>query len=105
VLKATPCQIQAGGIANRLNAIKRESFRMADSGTARKTPLYALEWRISDSLIDYPAAIAEMEARVAAIRAGTAPEMAWLLEHPPLYTLGTSAKPADLLLPNALPVY
>jgi lipoyl(octanoyl) transferase len=78
---------------------------MADTGTARKTLSQTLEWRISDRLIGYPAAMAEMEARVAAIRAGTAPEMVWLLEHPPLYTLGTSAKPADLLLPDALPVY
>ena len=65
----------------------------------------ALEWRISRGLVDYPAALAEMEARVAAIHAGTAPEQVWLLEHPPLYTAGTSARPEDLLLPDALPVY
>ena len=46
-----------------------------------------------------------MEARAAAIRAGTAPELVWLLEHPPLYTAGTSAKPADLLTADGLPVY
>jgi len=63
------------------------------------------EWRISGGLTDYPAAMAAMEERVAAIRAGTAPELVWLLEHPSLYTAGTSAKPADLLLPDALPVY
>ncbi|WP_459854152.1 lipoyl(octanoyl) transferase LipB [Dongia sp. agr-C8] len=65
----------------------------------------ALEWRISAGLVDYPAALAEMEARAAAIHAGTAPEQVWLLEHPPLYTAGTSARPEDLLLPEALPVY
>lgn len=46
-----------------------------------------------------------MEARVADIRAGTEPEMVWLLEHPPLYTAGTSAKEGDLLAPNRFPVY
>jgi lipoyl(octanoyl) transferase len=64
-----------------------------------------LEWRISTDLVDYPTALAEMEARAAAIHAGTAPEQVWLLEHPALYTAGTSARPEDLLLPDALPVY
>jgi lipoyl(octanoyl) transferase len=64
-----------------------------------------LEWRISGGLVEYPAALAEMEARAAAIHAGTAPEQVWLLEHPPLYTAGTSARPEDLLLPEALPVF
>lgn len=64
-----------------------------------------LEWRISKGLVGYPTALAEMEARVAAIHAGTAPEQVWLLEHPPLYTAGTSARPEDLLRPDALPVY
>ncbi|CAA7627353.1 Octanoyltransferase [Candidatus Terasakiella magnetica] len=64
-----------------------------------------IEWRISDQKVDYPTAIAEMEARVAAIRAGTAPELIWLLEHPPLYSAGTSANPADLIDPDRFPVY
>jgi len=64
-----------------------------------------MEWRIDDSPVAYGAALAEMDARVAAIRAGTAPELVWLLEHPPLYTAGTSAKPADLLAPGDIPVY
>jgi len=63
------------------------------------------EWRISPELVDYPAALAEMEARVAAIQAGEAPELVWLLEHPPLYTAGTSAKATDLLAPQRFPVY
>lgn len=63
------------------------------------------EWRISAAPVDYPPALAEMEARVQAIHAGTAREQVWLLEHPPLYTAGTSARPEDLLLPDALPVY
>ena len=57
----------------------------------------AVEWRISDSLVPYPDAVAAMEARAAAIAAGEAPELVWLLEHPPLYTSGTSGKTADLL--------
>jgi len=64
-----------------------------------------LEWRIDDRPVDYLAAVAAMEARVAAIRAGTAPELIWLLEHPPLYTAGTSAKDSDLLEPERFPVY
>ncbi|HVH74060.1 MAG TPA: lipoyl(octanoyl) transferase LipB [Stellaceae bacterium] len=63
------------------------------------------EWRTSSGLVDYAAAVAEMEARVAAIRAGSAPELVWLLEHPPLYTAGTSARAADLLDPALLPVH
>ena len=63
-----------------------------------------VEWRIGDTPIDYPEALAEMDARVAAIRGGTAPELVWLLEHPPLYTAGTSARAEDLLNPR-FPVY
>jgi len=55
-----------------------------------------VEWRISDGLVDYDEAVATMEARVAAITAGTASEQVWLLEHPPLYTAGTSALAGDL---------
>src|SRR3954467_385427 len=66
----------------------------------------AIEWRHSDRLVPYEAAVAEMEERVAAIRAGTAPELVWLLEHPPLYTAGTSAKPdEELLQPGRFPVF
>jgi lipoyl(octanoyl) transferase len=57
-------------------------------------------WQISDSLVAYAEAVAAMETRAAAIGAGEAPELVWLLEHPPLYTSGTSAKPADLLDPR-----
>src|SRR5215475_1210574 len=64
-----------------------------------------IEWRHSDGPVPYEAAVAEMEARVAAIRAGTAPELVWLLEHPPLYTAGTSAQPEELLDPARFPVY
>jgi lipoyl(octanoyl) transferase len=64
-----------------------------------------IEWRISATPVDYEAAVADMEARVAAIREGTAPELVWLLEHPPLYTAGTSARAEELLDPQYLPVH
>ena len=57
------------------------------------------EWVVASRPVPYPHAIAEMQARIAAIRAGEAPERVWLLEHPPLYTAGTSAKSADLADP------
>src|SRR6476619_6782112 len=59
-----------------------------------------VEWRISDSAVAYPEAVAAMDARAADIAAGRAGEMVWLLEHPPLYTSGTSGKDADLLDPR-----
>lgn len=64
-----------------------------------------IDWRISEAPVEYAQAVAEMEARAAAIRAGTAAEMVWLLEHPSLYTAGSSAKAADLLAPQRFPVH
>ncbi|MFO0988370.1 MAG: lipoyl(octanoyl) transferase LipB [Alphaproteobacteria bacterium] len=64
-----------------------------------------VEWRIDDAPVPYPAALAAMDERVAAIRAGRAPELVWLLEHPPLYTAGTSARPGDLVAPDRFPVF
>ncbi len=64
-----------------------------------------MEWKISDGLTDYDEAVSFMEARVAAIAAGKADECIWLLEHPPLYTAGTSAKVEDLTDPDRFPVY
>ena len=64
-----------------------------------------MEWRISDGLIGYEQAVAFMEERVAAIRGDGAEELVWLLQHPSLYTAGTSAKDADLLEPGRLPVH
>jgi lipoyl(octanoyl) transferase len=57
----------------------------------------AVEWGTASGLIEYEQAVAAMEARVAAIRAGEAADLVWLVEHPPLYTAGTSARPGDLL--------
>jgi lipoyl(octanoyl) transferase len=56
------------------------------------------EWRVDDELVSYQAALAAMDRRVAAIADGTASELVWLIEHPPLYTAGTSARPGDLIL-------
>jgi lipoyl(octanoyl) transferase len=64
----------------------------------------AVEWRISDAPVAYPDAVAAMEQRVAAIATGEAAELVWLLEHPSLYTSGTSGKSADLLEPR-FPVF
>ncbi len=63
------------------------------------------DWLISDTPVPYAEALATMEARVADIRAGRARELVWLLEHPPLYTAGTSSRAADLLQPARFPVH
>jgi lipoyl(octanoyl) transferase len=57
----------------------------------------AVEWRVSDRLVGYETAVAVMDARAAAIADGKAPELVWLLQHPPLYTAGTSARPQELI--------
>ncbi|MEM8587456.1 MAG: lipoyl(octanoyl) transferase LipB [Pseudomonadota bacterium] len=81
-----------------MGAIKQHDWAgAADDG--------AVDWRVSTAPVDYPAAVAAMEDRVAAIRQGSAPEQVWLLEHPPLYTAGTSANADDLLSPGRFPVY
>ena len=64
-----------------------------------------VEWIITEGLTEYADALAFMEQRVASIADGTASEAIWLLEHPPLYTSGTSAKPADLIDPHRFPVF
>jgi lipoyl(octanoyl) transferase len=64
-----------------------------------------VEWALSDGLAPYPEAVAAMEARVEAIRTGRAGELVWRLEHPPLYTAGSSARSDDLLEPDRLPVF
>src|SRR5699024_7230553 len=64
-----------------------------------------IEWRTSKGLVPYEEALAFMEERAAAVRAGTASECVWLLEHPPLFTAGTSSDPAELFNPSGFPVY
>lgn len=74
-------------------------------------PFHAVEgvepvaWAIADGLIPYEEAVAFMEARAEAIAEGRARELVWLVEHPPLYTAGTSARPADLVDPERFPVH
>jgi lipoyl(octanoyl) transferase len=65
----------------------------------------AVGWLAAPHPVPYPEALAFMEARAKAISEGTAGELIWLIEHPPLYTAGTSAKPADLIMPDRFPVY
>ena len=73
------------------------------------TPLHAaastVEWRISDGQVPYPDSLAFMEHRAGLIASGEAGECVWLLEHPPLYTAGTSAKAGDLVSPDRFPVF
>jgi len=69
------------------------------------TNVDAIEWRVSEGLVSYEEAHASMEERAASIRAGTASECVWLLEHPPLFTAGTSADPAELFNPSGFPVF
>jgi lipoyl(octanoyl) transferase len=64
-----------------------------------------VEWAVSDTLVDYQQAVAVMEARAQAIAEGNDRELIWLLEHPPLYTAGTSTREGDLLSPGRLPVH
>ena len=64
-----------------------------------------VEWAIADAPVDYLAAVAAMEARAAAIAEGLAAERVWLVEHPPLYTAGTSARPEDLVETDRFPVF
>jgi lipoyl(octanoyl) transferase len=64
-----------------------------------------VEWRTDKGLVPYAQALADMEARAAAVRDGTAAERVWLLEHPPLFTAGTSADPAELFNPHGFPVF
>src|SRR6201995_236733 len=80
-------------MVNDRQSLDLTRFSQAEGGRA-------VEWRMSDSAVPYPEAVAAMEDRVAAIAAGDASELVWLLEHPPLYTSGTSGNESDLLDPR-----
>jgi lipoyl(octanoyl) transferase len=75
------------------------------SPTFRRADQTPAEWAVSRGPVGYEAAVAAMDARAAAIAEGRAGELVWLLEHPPLYTAGVSAKPEDLLDPGRFPVF
>lgn len=81
-------------------------FPIQDSMEVTQTgSLTQVDWQTSDAYVPYPEAVAWMEARAEAIYRGEAPETVWLLEHAPLYTAGTSARAADLLMPDRFPVF
>ena len=83
-----------------------DPFAPCDTGTRlHHDQDAAAEWIVSEDEIPYPDALASMRGRAAAIAEGVAPEAVWLLEHPPLYTAGTSATAGDLLAPGRFPVY
>lgn len=88
------------GIANTISHSKMPETEIRENKTARP-----VEWRVSDTTVAYPTALETMEERVSAIHDGRARELVWLLEHPPLYTAGTSAKAADLVQPDRFPVF
>jgi lipoyl(octanoyl) transferase len=92
-------------IENRIRTARPGDFRFGCPADAGESADRGVEWRISEGLVPYPEALAFMEAHVAAIRDENAPELVWLLEHPPLYTAGTSARMQDLLVPDRFPVY
>ena len=73
--------------------------------TIRRSDDKPVAWATSPELVEYPAAVAAMEARAKAIADGDAEEMVWLLEHPALYSAGVSARPGDLLTPDRFPVF
>jgi len=85
-------------VATILTPLRATSSGAAAGGSAP-------EWIVSTAPVEYDAALAAMEDRVAGIAEGTAPEAIWLLEHPPLYTAGTSARPEDLTDPHRFPVH
>src|SRR5258707_9357588 len=95
----SPLAASAAGDYQILMAIARERVAPA-TPTADGA---AIEWRTSAGLMPYADAVAAMEARVAAIRGGTAPELVWLVEHPPLYTAGGGAPAAAPLQPRLFP--
>jgi lipoyl(octanoyl) transferase len=82
-----------------MNAVPNEISRKLSAGAR------PVEWAVSARPVDYEAALAAMEARVDAIAAGHGRERVWLLEHPPVYTAGTSARPEDLIAPQRFPVH
>ncbi len=88
---------------NDIGSMTSVETTIGSPGSANDRP--PVEWRIDDGLTEYPDALAVMQRRVAAIRAGTAGELVWLVEHPPLYTAGTSAKPDELSDPARFPTF
>lgn len=89
----------------RLVRLVFDPCAMTDSPALPGLAAPALEWRVEEGLLDYRAALEAMRGRAAGIRGGEAGELVWLVEHPPLYTAGTSARAGDLGEPQRFPVY
>ncbi|MEI9964105.1 MAG: lipoyl(octanoyl) transferase LipB [Caulobacteraceae bacterium] len=85
--------------------LDQATHREAETRALRRADGAAAGWAVSSEPVGYAEAVAAMKARAAAIAAGEAGELVWLLEHPPLYTAGVSARPQDLLDPDLLPVF
>ena len=96
---------QSNGISVAPLDRPRPRAELSDTNQFQRTDDVAVEWLISEGLTDYASALATMESRVAAIAEGCARECIWLVEHPPIYTAGTSANPRDLLAPDRFPVH
>ena len=79
--------------------------RASRRAISRGMDIDGIEWRVSEGLVPYRQALEFMEERAAAVRAGEAGECIWLIEHPPLFTAGTSADPSELFNPQGFPVY
>jgi lipoyl(octanoyl) transferase len=79
--------------------------RILEKPLATPTGLAPVEWRVSDGLVPYPDALAQMDERVTAIIEGSAPELVWLLEHPPLFTSGTGTRADDLAGTGRFPLF
>lgn len=97
----TDANTSLNGIGYSMVKLRDELARSASDFASHR----AVEWRVEPAPVDYEDALELMEDRASSIAAGDASELVWLLEHPPLYTAGTSADEADLLAPDALPVY
>src|ERR1700756_2136800 len=95
---ATTANLCSGAAGNTKSGSPDQAQAVGPGKIAR-----SMEWRIDDSPVAYEAALAARDPGVAATGAGQAPELVWPLEPPPLYTAGTSAKPADLLAPGDFP--
>jgi lipoyl(octanoyl) transferase len=81
------------------------NMRILEKPLTAKAGLAPVEWRVSEALVPYPDALMQMEARVEAIIAGNAPELVWLLEHPPLFTSGTGTRADDLAGTGRFPLF
>lgn len=101
---STGAALARKGLLQRSGEPRRKTNAPMNIVDAAESP-QAVHWAVSRWPVAYPEAVGTMEARAASIAAGEAPELIWLLEHPPVYTAGTSAKAADLVEPERFPVF